>query len=44
MLPVKGVGERLEGEPHERFDGGRRNRANAKKLCINVGQRPDLNA
>ncbi len=22
--------------------GGRRNRANAKKLCINVGERPDL--
>ncbi len=40
MLPVNAVGERLEGKPHEPFDGGEleTERPMEKGLCPHQGQ------
>jgi|GEM_PF-6901426 len=39
MLPVNAVGERLEGKPHEPFDGGRKE-TSAINQNLKLGFRP----
>lgn len=34
MLPVNAVGERLEGKPHEPFDGGAEEKCRRKRLIV----------